>query len=158
LHLISGRDFETRQYKEEIVEESFNKLKEGILEFMNENNFKKFVMIVKSAGFIENFMIRSQNAIDFAYILYLTLRDKNIPQAKIESLVRKWLVLSILKGRYSASPETQFDIDIRRLNELDPEQYIQSVIEAELPDSFWDVSLPQQMDTPVAFSPEFYVF
>jgi len=112
--LISGRDFETRQYKEEIVEESFNKLKEGILEFMNENNFKKFVMIVKSAGFIENFMIRSQNAIDFAYILYLTLRDKNIPQAKIESLVRKWLVLSILKGRYSASPESQFDIDIRR--------------------------------------------
>jgi len=118
--LISGRDFETRQYKEEIVEESFNNLKEGILEFMNENNFKKFVMIVKSAGFIENFMIRSQNAIDFAYILYLTLRDKNIPQAKIESLVRKWLVLSILKGRYSASPESQFDIDIRRLNELDP--------------------------------------
>jgi len=156
--LISGRDFETRQYKEEIVEESFNKLKEGILEFMNENNFKKFVMIIKSAGFIENFMIRSQNAIDFTYILYLTLRDKNIPQAKIESLVRKWLVLSILKGRYSASPESQFDIDIRRLNELDPEQYIQSVIEAELPDSFWDVSLPQQMDTPVAFSPEFYVF
>lgn len=156
--LISGRDFETRQYKEEIVEESFKKLKSGILEFMNENNFKKFIMIIRSAGFIENTLLRSQNVIDFAYILYLTLREKDIPQAKIESLVKKWLVLSILKGRYSASPETQFDIDIRRLNEIEPEHYIHNVIEAELPDSYWEISLPQQMNTSAAFSPEFCVF
>lgn len=156
--LLSGRDFETRQYKEEIVEESFNKLSDGILDFINENNFKRFLMILKSAGFIEKSMIRSQNTINFAYILYLTLKDKNINQGIIESLIRKWLVLSILKGRYTASPETQFDVDIRRLNEYDPIEYIHNIIEAELPDSYWDVTLPQQMETPVAYSPEFCVY
>lgn len=156
--LLSGRDFETRQYKEEIVEESFNKLSDGILEFINENNFKRFLMILKSAGFIEKSMIRSQNTINFGYILYLNLKDKNINQGIIESLIRKWLVLSILKGRYTASPETQFDVDIRRLNESDPIEYIHNIIETELPDSYWDLALPKQMETSVAYSPEFCVY
>lgn len=45
--LLSGRNFETRQYEEIIAEESFQKLDEGIHAFINENNFKKFVMILR---------------------------------------------------------------------------------------------------------------
>ena len=37
--LLSGRDFETREFKEEIVEDSYNKLCEGIKVFINEHNF-----------------------------------------------------------------------------------------------------------------------
>jgi hypothetical protein len=40
--LLSGRDFETREYKEVIAEESFRKLRHGILNFMNETNFNRF--------------------------------------------------------------------------------------------------------------------
>ena len=156
--LLSGRDFETRQYKEEIAEQSFNKLREGVLDFMNENHFKKFVMIVRSAGFIDSSMIRSQNALNFAYILYLTLRELNYNQAKIEQLVRKWFVLSVLTSRYSSSPESQFDIDIRRVYEQGPEEYIKNVISAELSDTYWTIGLPQNMDNSVASSPIFNVF
>lgn len=156
--LLSGRDFETRQYKEEIAEQSFNKLREGVLDFMNENHFKKFVMIIRSAGFIDSSMIRSQNALNFAYILYLTLRELNYNQAKIEQLVRKWFVLSVLTSRYSGSPESQFDIDIRRVYEQGPEEYIKNVISAELSDTYWRIGLPQSMDTSVASSPIFNVF
>ncbi len=56
--LLSGRDFETRHYKEEIAEQAFNMLREGVLNFMNETNFKRFVMIIRSAGFIDSSMIR----------------------------------------------------------------------------------------------------
>lgn len=156
--LLSGRDFETRQYKEEIAEKAFKKLREGVLDFMNENNFKKFVMIIRSAGFIDSSMIRSQNALNFAYILYLTLRELNYNQAKIEQLVRKWFVLSVLTSRYSGSPESQFDIDIRRVYEQGPEEYINNVISAELSDTYWTIGLPQSMDTSVASSPIFNVF
>lgn len=55
--LLSGRDFETRQYKEEIAEQAFNMLREGVLNFMNETHFKRFVMIIRSAGFIDSSMI-----------------------------------------------------------------------------------------------------
>lgn len=156
--LLSGRDFETRQYKEEIAEQSFNKLREGVLDFMNENYLKKFVMIIRSAGFIDSSMIRSQNVLNFAYILYLTLRELNYNQAKIEQLVRKWFVLSVLTSRYSSSPESQFDIDIRRVYEQGPEEYINNVISAELSDTYWTIGLPQSLDTSVASSPIFNVF
>jgi hypothetical protein len=155
--LLSGRDFGTRQYKEEIAEEAFNTLREGVLDFMNETHFKRFVMIIRSAGFIDSSMIRSQNALNFAYILYLTLRELNYNQAKIEQLVRKWFVLSVLTSRYSGSPESQFNIDIRRVYER-PEEYINNVISAELSDTYWTIALPQSMDTSVASSPIFNVF
>lgn len=37
--LLSGRDFETREFKEEIVEDSYKKLDEGIQAFINEYHF-----------------------------------------------------------------------------------------------------------------------
>lgn len=156
--LLSGRDFETRQYKEEIAEASFNILREGIIDFMNENYFKKYMMIIRSAGFIDSTMIRSQNALNFGYILYLTLRAKNYSQAHIESLVRKWFVLSVLTSRYSGSPEGQFDLDIRRIHEIGATEYINNVITSELSDTYWTYGLPQQMNTSVASSPAFNVF
>jgi hypothetical protein len=67
--LLSGRNFATRSFEEEIAEDSFKRLKESVYRFMNETNFKRFVMIVRSAGFIDSYMIRSQNILNFAYIV-----------------------------------------------------------------------------------------
>jgi hypothetical protein len=67
--LLSGRNFETRQFEEAIVEDSFVRLNKGIKRFMNEWDFKHFIMIIRSAGFINASMIRSQNSLNFAYIL-----------------------------------------------------------------------------------------
>ena len=156
--LLSGRNFVTRDYEESIAEESFNKLKEGLFDFMNETNFKRFVMILRSAGFIESSMIRSQNTINFAYILYIVLRDQRIAPAKIESYIRKWFVMSMLTRRYSSSPESSFDFDIKRINEIGITKYIEDVEAAELSDAFWNAGLPQQMNTSVASSPYFNVY
>lgn len=85
--LLSGRNFETREYEEAIAERSFMALEKGISNFMNETDFKRFVMILRSAGFVESSMIRSQNAINFAYIFYLVLKSQKIDPSKIESNV-----------------------------------------------------------------------
>src|SRR5260370_9512127 len=113
--LLSGRNFETKQYEEAIVESSFGRLKQGVIRFINETHFKRFIMIVRSEGFVDSSMIGSQNALNFSYILYLTLRSQEIPDAEIEQYVRKWFVLSILTGRYSSSPESTIDYDIRQI-------------------------------------------
>ena len=83
---------------------------------MNETHFKRFVMIIRSAGFVDSRMITSQNALNFAYILYLSLRDEGVPDAEIERYVRRWFVMSMLTGRYSGSPETTIDYDIRQVH------------------------------------------
>lgn len=105
--LLSGRNFETRDYEEATAESSFKRLEKGTLNFINETNFKRFLMILRSAGFIDSSLTRSQNALNFAYIVYLTLREKKEYSGKIESYVRKWYVMSVISGRYSASPESK---------------------------------------------------
>lgn len=86
--LLGGRDFETREYKEEIAETSFQKLTEGVMGFMNEYTFRNFVLTIKSAGFVTNKLINSQMTLDFAYTLYLILNaDPNIDKAKIKHYV-----------------------------------------------------------------------
>ena len=78
--LLSGRDFETREFKEEIVEDSYNKLCEGIKVFINEHNFEQFVLAIKGAGFKSSKQLNSQMTLDFAYMLYLKLsKDSSIP-------------------------------------------------------------------------------
>ncbi len=156
--LLSGRNFETREFEEAIVEESFRRLEAAILRFMKETDFKRFVMILRSAGFVNASMIRSQNTVNFAYILYLTLRAQHTSPALIETLVRRWFVMSILTGRYTGSPETAFGVDIRNITEYNAQDYLETVERADLSEAFWDAGLPQQMDTSVASSPYFNVF
>lgn len=156
--LLSGRNFETRTFESSIVEESFQKLRSGVQSFINEINFKRFLMIVKSAGFIDSKMIRSQNAINFAYILYLKLKELGVNSVNIERYVKRWLVFSILTGRYSGSPESVFDFDIKQISQKPFEEYLKEKEEGELSDAFWKASLPQSLDTSVASSPYFHVF
>ena len=156
--LLSGRNFETREFEESISEASFVQLKEGIMRFMNETGFKRFLMIMRSAGFIDKSMIRSQNALNFAYIVYLTLRDQKMEATKIESFVRRWYVMSVLTGRYSSSPESAFDYDIKRIDSMGMKEHLNNIEQADLSDAFWDAGLPQQLNSPVASNPYFKVY
>ncbi|NPV80559.1 MAG: DUF262 domain-containing protein [Firmicutes bacterium] len=156
--LLSGRNFETRQYEGRIMEESFSRLKKGISRFMNETHFKRFLMIIRSAGFVDSSMIGSKNALNFAYILYLTLRQIGVADGDIEHYVRRWFVMSLLTGRYSSQPETTFDYDIRQIYAQGIVNYAQNLIQGELSNAFWETSLPQSMDTSVASSPYFRLF
>lgn len=158
VNLLSGRNFETRTYEENIAEDSFNRLKSSIFDFMNETNFKRFVMIIKSAGFISSSMIRSQNALNFAYVVYLKLKEMGYKPEDIGHYVTRWFVMSVLTGRYSGSPETKFDLDIRNISERNFGDYLKDVEEADLSEAFWESGLVQRMNTPVSSSPYFNVF
>lgn len=156
--LLSGRNFETKQYEETIAEASFARLKQGILDFINKTHFDRITMILRSAGFATSDLIGGRNAVNFAYILYLRGRAEKVPPANLERLVRRWYAMSILRGRYAGSPETAFDLDIRQVDAHGLMKYAESVIEAELPDSYWTGMLPQLMDTSSGNSPYFLAY
>jgi hypothetical protein len=156
--LLSGRNFETKQFEEAIAEESFSKLKKGIVAFINKTHFERFTMILRSAGFVTSDLIGGRNAVNFAYILYLRGRAEGMPAAELERLVRRWYIMSILRGRYTGSPETAFDFDVRQIAARGLANYVSSVIENELPESFWTGMLPQLMDTSSAQSPYFLAY
>jgi hypothetical protein len=151
--LLSGRNFETKTFEAEIAEASFGKLESGIAKFSNKTNFDRFVMIIKSAGFIDAKLVRSQNNLNFAYIIFLKLRSLNVQPAKIESLVRRWYVLSTLTQRYTGSPESQYHTDLQMISERSVENVLTDLERALLSDAFWDAGLPQNLITSATTSP-----
>ena len=157
--LLSGRDFETREFKVEIEEDSFKQLHEAVMQAVNQTNFERYLMIVRSAGIVRKSLIRSQNVLNFGYTLYLALKERKIDSNAIEQIVRRWLALSILTGRYSGSPESMFDYDIKRFYSFDdPMDYLKQREEGDLSDAFWKVNLIQHLNTSVASSPYFNMY
>ena len=126
--------------------------------FINETNFKRYLMIVRSAGFCHEKLLRSQNVLNFGYIIFLKLRSISYPPEKIEKLVRRWLAMSLLARRYGGNLEGQFDYDIRQFESKNPEDYLNDIETARLSDLFWDVELPQNLETSYSTSPEFNLF
>lgn len=156
--LLSGRNFETRSYEKEIEEASFKTLSEGVREFINETHFKRFLMIIRSAGYVDSSMIGSVNALNFAYVLYLKLKRDLGNNPNIESWVRRWFVMSLLTGRYSGSPESRFDKDIKAVHERAFADVLSDIEAAELSDAFWDFGLPQALNTSSVNAPAIKVF
>ncbi len=159
VNLLSGRNFDTRTFESRIAEESFTTLERGIRDYMREDNFKRFLMIVRSAGFIDSAFVRSQSALNFGYALYLALRDQGYDSGYIERLVRRWFVMSLLTGRYSGgAPDSAFDADIRALKAVGMETLMKNAEAMLLTDTFWDVTIAQGLETSVVTSPLWGVF
>jgi hypothetical protein len=115
-------------------------------------------MILRSAGFVSRDLVGGQNAVNFAYILYLRGRAEGIPQAELERIVRRWYVASLLAGRYSGNPETAFDSDIRQIATHGAGAYTDSVIAGQLSEGFWSTLLPQNLETSSPNSPNWLVY
>ena len=157
--LLSGRNFETKQYEEVIAEASFGRLKKGVLAFINQTHFERFTMIVRSAGFVTADLIGAQNNLNFAYILYLRGRDQNVAAAELERIVRRWYAFSMLTRRYSrGNPETDIDYDIRQIEAQGLETYCSAAIQTQINDNFWENLLPLELDTASSKSAYFLAF
>ena len=157
--LLGGRDFETREYKEEIAEASFALLKEGVLDFMNRYSFSNFLLAIKSAGFITPKLINSSMTLDFAYTLFLLLHaDPSFDKKLIDKYVTKWYVLTTLTSRYIGSPETVMDADLRNIKSKGFKQFFAEIEAAELSETFWNIGLVQRLETSAINSPYFNTF
>ena len=156
--LLSGRNFATHKFENDIAEKAFSDLHDGLLEFMNETNFKRFLMILKSAGFIDSSLVSGQAPLNFAYILFLRLRKDGTASDRIEQYVRRWFALSLLTGRYSGSMETRFDQDIRQISEIGMASHLENIEKAMLSDAFWETGLVQSLTTSNSKHPAFRAF
>ena len=157
--LLSGRDFETREYKMEITDETYTKLKQGVLNVINQNNFSQFMLAIRGAGFVSSKLVNSQMALDFAYALYLRImQTKEVSVSEVKRIVQRWYVLSVLTGRYSTSPETAFYRDIRQLNEIGVVKTLEAIEAATLSDNFWNVAIPQNLAYTSTANPTYLVY
>lgn len=156
---LSGRDPDTRKVDEARIPVAYDRLEAALLQIVSKYHFENFLMIIKSAGFIRPGMIGSKNALNFAYALYLRLRDdKTMPEGERKRIVRRWFVMSMLTSRHSGSFETTWEQDMRRIATSGAAAYLKQIEESELSDAFWSVRLPSALETTSTVSPYFQTF
>ena len=156
---LSGRDPETRKVDEERIPAAYDRLQDALLQIVSKFHFDNFLMLIKSAGFVSSRMVNSRNALNFAYALYLRLRqDKQLNEGERKRVVKRWFVMSMLTGRHSGSFESTWEQDIRRIGEQGAANYLKQIEEAELSDAFWAVTLPASLETTSTVSPFFQTF
>lgn len=157
--LLSGRNFETRDYNVEIIDDTYEEMYKGVLNVISEHNFKQFMIAMKSAGFISRKLINSIMAVDFAYTLYLILKEsKEVSVSEVKHYVQKWYVLSVLTGRYTTSPESLFYKDLKSIKEKGVVATLQSIEDATLSEAFWNVQLVQNLESTSTINPTYQVY
>ncbi|NRD24101.1 DUF262 domain-containing protein [Winogradskyella litoriviva] len=145
--LLSGRNFEARTYENDIAERSYKMLSNGLTDFVNQTSYQRFIMLVKSAGLINQKLISSKNSLNFSYALYLKLRHQGMPESEIQHNVKRWLIMSLLIGRYSGSSESMIDEDIKQINEKGIEVYLHQMEQNNLGKNFWEFTLVSQLES-----------
>lgn len=158
VQLLTGRDFETREFREEITDLTFKRMYDGVSNVISEYNFKQFMQTIRGAGFVSPKMVTSNMALDFAYALFLMLRDSDEPIADRKRIVQRWYVLSILTQRYSGSPESAFAKDLKVISEVGIRQALKNIEDATLSDNFWQVALPQNLSYASSLNPTYIAF
>ena len=156
---LSGRDPETRKVDEERIPVAFDKLEGALLKIVNKYHFENFIMLIKSAGFISGDLISSKNSLNFAYSLYLRLRqDPDLSEGERKQIVRRWFVMSLLTERNSGSFESTWEQDSRRIGEQGAFNYLKQLEDSQLPDGFWNGTLPQMLNSTSSKNPMFLTF
>ncbi|WP_404372271.1 DUF262 domain-containing protein [Kytococcus sedentarius] len=156
---LSGLDPETRKNDPERIPGAYKALEAALLRLVRKADYEEFLMSISSAGFITPSLANSKNALNFAYALFLRLRDDaSVSHGERKRIVRRWFVMSMLTGRHSGSFETTWESDIRRIGQRGARAVLEQIEAEELSDAFWTARLPRTLDTRSVQSPAFKTF
>ncbi|MFU8763920.1 MAG: DUF262 domain-containing protein [Haliea sp.] len=156
---LAGLDPETRRIDENRIPDAYARFGQALDQLVSKTHFKRFVMMIKSAGFIDSSMIGSKNALNFAYALYLRLRNNQaLAEGQRNQIVKRWFVMTLLTGRAVGSFESTWETDLRRIEEQGAAEYLRLIETSELGEGFWEVALPQELVSPSKRSPAFQIF
>jgi hypothetical protein len=156
---LSGLDPETRKIDESRIPAAYERFSNALDQLVRKTHLERFVMMIKSAGFIDASMIGSKNALNFAYALYLRLRDDDrLSEGERTRIVKRWFVMTLLTGRAVGSFESTWETDLRRISEQGAAEYLGVIEASELGDGFWKVALLQELVSPSKRSPAFQIY
>jgi hypothetical protein len=161
--LLRGKDLATGAVSVEVRNSQFERLRKAQQQVLNLTYWADFLNVVRSAGYRSAKTISSVTALVFAYQLYLLGRTEfSVDAFKLKGAIARWLFMSLLTGRYSASPESKMEMDLAGLRELKTaDQFLEKmsqVEEATLTDDFWTKTLPMDLATSAGRSPALFGF
>ncbi|MGD9676231.1 MAG: hypothetical protein AB7V19_06065, partial [Candidatus Bipolaricaulia bacterium] len=162
-NVLRGRDIDTGEFSTDRREKQFSILRDVQGRVLDLTRWHQFLSAIIGAGFRGAELISSQNALVFAYAFYLVGRDQfKVPEHALGKLIGRWFFFASLTGRYTGSPESTMDADLNRLRTVGDglrfAQVLNGIMETELTEDFWNVTLPARLATSSARNPELFAY
>jgi hypothetical protein len=153
--LLRGKDLQTKQFSEEQREKQFAILRESQSYVLDLQNWHEFFKALRQAGYLSSQFISSQMAILYAYALWLIgKRDFGVDHYRFRVAIARWFFMAALTGRYTGSPESRMEQDLALLRDAhtadDYLHILNQQIEAVLTRDYWEVTLPNELETAAA--------
>jgi hypothetical protein len=161
--LLRGKDLETEEFSEERRVEQFRMLKEAQSEVLDLQNWHDFLRTLHLAGYRGGHMISSQTTLIYAYVFYLIGKKTfGVDTFTLSNSIARWFFMTAVTGRYTGSSETVMERDLAFLRELTTAEqfvgWIEKTIESEFTDDFWNITLPNRMETSSATTPYLHAY
>lgn len=157
--LLRGKDLETGFATAERRDEQFEKLRRAQRAVLERGNWRSFLRCLRRAGFHSGRVLTSANALLYSYLLWLIAKqDFGIRGDDLERLIARWFFMAHTSGRYTSSPETVIETDLRRLHfpSGDGDAFrsaLDGVIRSTLTKDYWEITLPAKLEGTGAKSP-----
>lgn len=158
---LRGRDPITKIVSETTRDENFGRLLAAQEQVLNLTNWHDYMAAVKRAGYRSGDMLTSANNFLYCYLFFLLGRHEfGVGPSELREAIARWFFMASLTGRYTGSPETILEADLRRFSEATTAdefvEVIDHVIDTQLTTDFWAVTLPDYLGYSSAWSP--YLF
>lgn len=161
--ILRGKDLRTGEFSPARREAQFAELKEAQGRVLNLTHWADFLNVVRAAGYRHLRYVSSEGALIFAYQLYLIGRTEfGVEPFALKQTVARWLFMSLLTGRYTSSPESRYETDLKLLPDgNDPTAFVkalQGVELATLTDDYWAKTLPLELSTSASRGPSLFAY
>ena len=95
-----------------------NKLDVAADECIHATTWQDFILRVVAAGFVNQALIASTNAIVNAFTFYVLGQRHNVRKPVLDGFISRWVFTTLVSARYSAASETTFEEDLSRIRNL----------------------------------------
>lgn len=164
-NILRGKDLESGRVSPERQQAQFQILEAAQERVLDLTNWHEFLKCLTAAGFRSRRMITSANALLFSYALWLIgRREFGLELSVLRPVIGRWFFMAHTMGRYTTSPESQFESDLGRISDLprgDGSAFIAEldrIVAANFTGDYWDISLPNRLDTSSPRSPVLFAY
>jgi len=147
--LLRGRDFDKREYSEELRVERLEKLKVFLDNALNVQTLKDFAKCIPQSGVLVRGEL-AQGLLTNAYALYLIGKhDFKVEDRELNKLIAAWIFFASTVGYYSGSVETIMEADLAEIGEKGEGKIFTDYFRKRMADRFtndyFTVTLPNEL-------------
>lgn len=141
----------------ELRKQSFIELEYGLNKVLDYENWNEFIRTVMSAGFVDDSMVSSDNALIYSYMMFLIGKYKfNINSENLRKIIAKWYYMVSTTSHYTGSFESTVQEELNDIDRLstkeDFENYINSRINLVFTNDYFTHTIPDNLNSSASTS------